>query len=132
MIEAHESNSKVGRDVMAASVLVLLASGTATLECLLFGRPMVVVYKLHWLTYMIVSWMIKIPYKSLPNILANKEVVPELIQHDATPNKVFQAALQLLATQKGDVQHQVLKQIHQQLQGQQAVNPAVAVLELIR
>ena len=132
VIEAQESNSKVGRDVMAASDLVLLASGTATLECLLFGRPMVVVYKLHWLTYMIVSWMIKIPYKSLPNILANREVVPELIQHDATPNKVFQAALQLLATRKGDVQHQVLKQIHQQLQGQQAVNPAVAVLELIR
>ena len=132
VIEAQESNSKIGRDVMAASDLVLLASGTATLECLLFGRPMVVVYKLHWLTYMIVSWMIKIPYKSLPNILANREVVPELIQHDATPNKVFQAALQLLATQKGDEQHQALNKIHQQLQGQQAVNPAVAVLELIR
>src|SRR5690606_27698666 len=76
VIEAQESNSKIGRDVMAASDLVLLASGTATLECLLFGRPMVVVYKLHWLTFLIVSWMIKIPYKSLPNILANREVVP--------------------------------------------------------
>ncbi|MDR9778869.1 lipid-A-disaccharide synthase, partial [Rhizobium hidalgonense] len=71
VLEAQESNSKVGRDVMAASDLVLLASGTATLECLLFGRPMVVVYKLNWLTFLIVSWMIKIPYKSLPNILAN-------------------------------------------------------------
>lgn len=132
VIEAQESNSKIGRDVMAASDLVLLASGTATLECLLFGRPMVVVYKLHWLTFLIVSWMIKIPYKSLPNILANREVVPELIQHDATPNKIFQAALQLLDTQQGEEQQQALIQIHQQLQGQQAVNPAVAVFDLVR
>lgn len=132
VIEAQESNSKIGRDVMAASDLVLLASGTATLECLLFGRPMVVVYKLHWLTFLIVSWMIKIPYKSLPNILANREVVPELIQHDATPNKIFQAALQLLDTQQGEEQQQSLIQIHQQLQGQQAVNPAVAVFDLVR
>ena len=131
VIEAQETNSKIGRDVMAASDLVLLASGTATLECLLYGRPMVVVYKLHWLTYMIVSWMIKIPYKSLPNILANREVVPELIQHDATPDKVFQAAMKLLGTPKGDAQHHSLIQIHQQLQGQQAINPAVAVLDLI-
>lgn len=132
VIEAQESNSKIGRDVMAASDLVLLASGTATLECLLFGRPMVVVYKLHWLTFLIVSWMIKIPYKSLPNILANREVVPELIQHDATPNKIFQAALQLLDTQQGEEQQQALIQIHQQLQGQQAVDPAVAVFDLVR
>ena len=132
VIEAQESNSKVGRDVMAASDLVLLASGTATLECLLFGRPMVVVYKLNWLTFLIVSWMIKIPYKSLPNILANREVVPELIQHGATPDNVFNAAIQLLETPKSHVQHQALTQIHQQLQGQQAINPAVAVLELIK
>lgn len=132
VIEAQESNSKVGRDVMAASDLVLLASGTATLECLLYGRPMVVVYKLQWFTFLIVSWMIKIPYKSLPNILANREIVPELIQYDATPEKVFKAASNLLGTSKGLAQQKELIKIHQLLQGQQAVNPAVAVLELIR
>lgn len=131
VIEAQESNSKVGRDVMAASDLVLLASGTATLECLLFGRPMVVVYKLQWFTFLIVNLMIRIPYKSLPNILANREVVPELIQYDATPDKVYQAAMKLLDTPAGLVQHQSLTAIHQELQGQQAVNPAVAVLGLL-
>ena len=131
VIQAQESNSRVGRDVMAASDLVLLASGTATLECLLFGRPMVVVYKLHWLTYLIASFMVRIPYKSLPNILANREVVPELIQYDATPNKVYQAAKALLQTSKGQSQQQALIAIHQQLQGQQAINPALAILNLL-
>ncbi|XID75978.1 lipid-A-disaccharide synthase [Alkanindiges sp. WGS2144] len=131
VIHAQDSKSKVGRDVMAASDLVLLASGTATLECLLFGRPMVVVYKLHWLTYLIANFMVKIPYKSLPNILAGRELVPELIQYDATPDKVFQAAIALLQTSKGKIQQEALTAIHQQLQGQQAVDPAVAVLELL-
>ena len=132
VIEAQESNSKVGRDVMAASDLVLLASGTATLECLLFGRPMVVVYKLQWFTFLIVNLMIRIPYKSLPNILANREVVPELIQYDATPDKLYQAALKLLDTPKGLAQQKQLVEIHQQLQGQQALDPAVAILDLIK
>ena len=131
VIHAQESNSKIGRDVMAASDLVLLASGTATLECLLFGRPMVVVYKLHWLTYLIASFIVRIPYKSLPNILANREVVPELIQYDATPDKVYQAAKALLQMPQGKTQQDALVAIHQQLQGQQAVNPALAILGVL-
>lgn len=131
VIQAQESSSRIGRDVMAASDLVLLASGTATLECLLFGRPMVVVYKLNWLTYLIASFMVRIPYKSLPNILANREVVPELIQYDATPDNVYQAAQALLQTPKGQSQQQALIAIHQQLQGQQAINPAIAILNLL-
>ena len=131
VIHAQESNSKIGRDVMAASDLVLLASGTATLECLLFGRPMVVVYKLHWLTYLIASFIVRSPYKSLPNILANREVVPELIQYDATPDKVYQAAKALLQMPQGKTQQDALVAIHQQLQGQQAVNPALAILGVL-
>lgn len=132
VIEAQESTSKIGRDVMAASDVVLLASGTATLECLLFGRPMVVVYKLHWLSYLIINFMVKIPYKSLPNILAGAPIVPELLQYDATPNKVYQTALELMDTTKGLEQQHALTLIHQQLQGQHAVNPAAAVLHLIQ
>lgn len=131
VIAAQENNSKVGRDVMAASDLVLLASGTATLECLLFGRPMLTVYKLHWLTYLIASFLVKIRYKSLPNILANREIVPELIQYDATPDKIYRTALSLLHTPAAQLQTANLREIHQQLQGQQAVNPAVAVLGLL-
>lgn len=132
IIPAQENNSRVGRDVMAASDLVLLASGTATLECLLFGRPMVVVYKLHWLTFLIVNFMVKIPYKSLPNILANQLIVPELIQHDANPNQVYNAAKTLLNSAQGLKQKTALDAIHVNLQGQQAANPAVEILKLLQ
>lgn len=131
ILSAKDHQGNIGRQVMAASDLVLLASGTATLECLLYGRPMVVVYKLHWLTYFIANLMVKIPYKSLPNILANREIVPELIQYDATPQRVFSEAKALWKTAKADQQHQTLQQIHQQLQRQNAADPVEAVLSLI-
>lgn len=131
ILSAKDHQGNIGRQVMAASDLVLLASGTATLECLLYGRPMVVVYKLHWLTYFIANLMVKIPYKSLPNILANREIVPELIQYDATPQRVFSEAKALWKTAKADQQQQTLQQIHQQLQGQNAADPVEAVLSLI-
>jgi lipid-A-disaccharide synthase len=131
ILSAKDHQGNIGRQVMAASDLVLLASGTATLECLLYGRPMVVVYKLHWLTYFIANLMVKIPYKSLPNILANREIVPELIQYDATPQRVFSEAKALWKTAKADQQQQTLQQIHQQLQGQNAADPVEAVISLV-
>jgi lipid-A-disaccharide synthase len=131
VLTANDQEANIGRQVMAASDLVLLASGTATLECLLYGRPMVVVYKLHWLTYLIANWMVKIPYKSLPNILAGKEIVPELIQYDATATKVYATAKQLWQTSAARTQQQALQAIHQRLQGEQAVDPASAVLSLM-
>lgn len=130
MQQDHQAN--VGRQVMAASDLVLLASGTATLECLLYGRPMVVVYRLHWLTYLIANMMVKIPYKSLPNILAGREVVPELIQYDAYPENVYKHAKQLWHSEAGRIQQQTLQDIHLRLQGEQAANPAEATLAMIQ
>ncbi len=132
ILSAKDHQGNIGRQVMAASDLVLLASGTATLECLLYGRPMVVVYRLHWLTYFIANLMVKIPYKSLPNILAGREIVPELIQYDATPQRVFAEAKALWKTDKSAIQQQTLQQIHQQLQGQNATDPVEAVLGLIQ
>lgn len=131
VLKASDQQANIGRQVMAASDLVLLASGTATLECLLYGRPMVVVYKLHWLTYMIANWMVKIPYKSLPNILAGKEIVPELIQYDATPANVYATAKRLWQSSDALVQQHALQAIHLRLQGEQALDPASAILELI-
>lgn len=131
ILSAKDHQGNIGRQVMAASDLVLLASGTATLECLLYGRPMVVVYKLHWLTYFIANLMVRIPYKSLPNILAGQEIVPELIQYDATPQRVFSAAKALWKTASADAQQHTLRQIHQKLQGQDATDPVDAVLGLI-
>lgn len=131
ILSAKDHQGNIGRQVMAASDLVLLASGTATLECLLYGRPMVVVYRLHWLTYFIANLMVKIPYKSLPNILAGREIVPELIQYDAIPQRVYTEAKALWKTAKAEQQQQTLQQIHLQLQGQNAADPVGAVLALI-
>ncbi|RDF48163.1 lipid-A-disaccharide synthase, partial [Acinetobacter baumannii] len=84
ILENTDSESKIGRMVMNASDIIALASGTATLEAMLMHRPMVTFYKLHWLTYLIAKFLVKIPYYSLPNIIAGKKVIEELIQADAT------------------------------------------------
>ncbi len=69
---------------MRAADLVVLASGTATLEAMLLRRPMVVGYKLALVTHFIASRLVKIPFVALPNLLAGKRLVPEYIQHDLT------------------------------------------------
>lgn len=69
---------------MRAADLVVLASGTATLESLLLRRPMVVAYKLAAVTHFIASRLVKIPYVALPNLLAGRKLVPELIQSAVT------------------------------------------------
>jgi lipid-A-disaccharide synthase len=79
--------------VMAAADVLLLASGTVTLEALLLKKPMVVAYKMAPLTFKILSWLVKTPYVSLPNLLANKLLVPELLQDDATPQKLSNAII---------------------------------------
>lgn len=74
----------------------LTSSGTATLENALLGVPMVVVYKLSWPTYLVARTLIRVPHIAMANILAGKELAPELIQSDATGPKVARAALDLL------------------------------------
>ncbi len=76
--------------------IVLCSSGTATLENALLGLPMVVVYKLSWLSYAVARAIIRVPYIAMANILAGRALVPELVQHDATPERVARAALELL------------------------------------
>jgi lipid-A-disaccharide synthase len=83
-------------EVMAASDLLLVTSGTATLQAALIGTPMVVVYRASPLTYQIAKCLVKIPYISLVNILAGKAIVPELIQDRMTPDRISQEALDIL------------------------------------
>lgn len=81
---------------MAASDAVLMASGTTALEAMLLKRPMVVAYKMARLSFAIISRLLKVPYVSLPNLLANKKLVPEFLQDDATVENLGGALLSLL------------------------------------
>jgi lipid-A-disaccharide synthase len=76
-----------------------VASGTATLETLLVGRPMVVAYRASPLTYAVATGLklVKVRYFSLPNLLADAPLVPELLQHEVTPAALADAAAGLLA-----------------------------------
>ena len=78
-------------DGINAMDAVIVASGTATLECALLKKPMVIIYKTSWLTYAIARSVIKIPYIGLVNIVAGKKVADELIQNDATAPNITNA-----------------------------------------
>ena len=80
---------------MQAADAVIVASGTATLEAALLKRPMVITYRMSSLSWQILRHMNYLPYVGLPNILAGKLVVPELLQGEATPEKLAETVLQL-------------------------------------
>jgi lipid-A-disaccharide synthase len=83
-------------DAMAAADVVLVASGTATLEAALIGRPMVIAYRMPQLSYWLMKPHQHMPYVGLPNIIAGEFVVPEFLQHEATVDNLSQAVLNLL------------------------------------
>lgn len=114
---------------LAACNAVLIASGTATLEALLYKRPMVVAYRLAPLTYWILKRMVKSPYVSLPNLLAQRLLVPELLQDAATPEALAQTLLPLL--DNGDAQTAGFDEIHRTLRRDASNQAADAVLNLI-
>jgi lipid-A-disaccharide synthase len=79
------------RTVLEAADVALVKSGTSTLEALLVGRPMVVAYRLGGVTFQVVRRMLRTPWVALPNILAGEGLVPELLQHAATPEALADA-----------------------------------------
>ncbi|BCM25048.1 lipid-A-disaccharide synthase [Methyloradius palustris] len=81
---------------MEAADAVIVASGTATLEAALYKRPMVITYRMPWLSWQILKRMNYLPYVGLPNVLAGRFVVPELLQNEATPEKIADATIKLL------------------------------------
>ncbi len=84
------------RDAMAVADVVLLASGTAALEASLLGKPMVVTYRVSWLSYFLIRLLAHVRLYSLPNHLAGRQLVPELIQRDAVPEKLGPAVERFL------------------------------------
>jgi lipid-A-disaccharide synthase len=120
------------REVMAASDVVLLASGTATLEAMLLKKPMVVGYRLSDFSYKILSRMVQAPHVALPNLLARRELVPELLQDAATPEALGAAALsQLEDTSKREQLIDAFTELHLTLRQNADEQAAKAVAALL-
>ena len=118
--------------VIEASDIVVLASGTATLEVMLMGKPMVVTYRLSWLTYFIVKLLAKIPYAALPNILAGKELVTECLQKDCNSRSLAKELINLLESQdKVTDLKEKFSNLSNQLKKNANEQAATAVLELL-
>lgn len=121
------------RDVMAAADAVLLASGTAALEAMLLKRPMVVSYRVSALTYFLVRLfrLLKLPYVSLPNVLAGKKIVPECLQGDARADILGEELLTLLQNPAASArQTEIFDEIHATLRCNANARAADAVLRL--
>ncbi|HCU75260.1 MAG TPA: lipid-A-disaccharide synthase [Acinetobacter baumannii] len=131
ILENTDSESKIGRIVMNASDVIALASGTATLEAMLMHRPMVTFYKLHWLTYLIAKFLVKIPYYSLPNIIAGKKVIEELIQADATPENLAAEIEKLMNIETAQIQVMQYLTMHKQLISGNTEDPVQTILKVL-
>ncbi|WP_334178168.1 lipid-A-disaccharide synthase [Pseudoxanthomonas sp.] len=122
------------REAMIASDVVLLASGTATLEAMLCKRPMVVGYRIAPLTYRIVKGLglLKVERYALPNVLAGEDIAPELMQDDCTPAQLSAAVLRWFR-EPGAVAglQPVYQRLHEQLRQDASASAADAVAELI-
>ncbi len=131
-IAYEPSQANLSQQVMAMSDFVLLASGTATLEAMLLNRPMVVVYKLNKISYKIAKRLLKIPYISLPNILADKQIVYELIQDEVTPENISRDVSQTL-NKEGNYQQQkqALQETTDKLRTDSQETPAHAFIDYL-
>jgi lipid-A-disaccharide synthase len=94
-------------ELMQHATLAITASGTATMECAFYGCPMIVVYKVNWLTYLIGRMVVKVNWLAMPNVIAGREIVPEFIQHAANPDRVAPVARELL---KNDAKREAMRQ----------------------
>jgi lipid-A-disaccharide synthase len=125
-----EGNS---HQAMLAAEMVLLASGTATLEAMLLKRPMVVCYRLSALTWFLASRMLKVPYVSLPNLLAGERLVPEFLQDAVTVENLGRELQRLLDDpQQQSALASRFQQIHSTIRCDASAQAADAVLQLVR
>ena len=126
-IIVQDSNTAI-----AAADFVLVTSGTATLEVMLHKKPMIVAYKTNFITYLLVKRLIKVKYISLPNLLADKAIVPEFIQEDVTPYKLIRALSDLIIRGGPTIEQlTVFNQIHQELKKNASSNAAQEIIRMI-
>ncbi|MCA1179838.1 MULTISPECIES: lipid-A-disaccharide synthase [unclassified Pantoea] len=121
-----------GRQAMIASDAAILASGTAALECMLAKCPMVVGYRMKPFTFWLAKRLVKTPYVSLPNLLAGRELVKELLQEECQPEALAAALEPLLhAGPERDVLLNTFNELHQQIRWNADEQAADAVLEIV-
>jgi len=118
------------KNVITAADVVMLASGTVALECMLVKRPMVVGYKVNALTAFIASRMVKTKYVSLPNILADEELVKEYLLQDCTPENLA-AEVERLLGEQGEQMVEKFTEMHHWIRKDADQQAANAVLNLI-
>jgi lipid-A-disaccharide synthase len=119
-------------DVLAASDLAITASGTATIQCTLHEKPMIVVYRVSPLTYRLGKPFVRVDTFAMPNLVAGRRVVPELIQGDFTPERTAEEAVALLTDEtKRSAMRSALAEVRAQLGPPGAsARAAEAVLEV--
>lgn len=118
------------RTTMAAADALLLTSGTVTLEAMLIKRPMVVAYRFNWLSYQLIKRMFKAKFFSLPNLLAQEELVPELVQQQVTPQALVEALEQQVAAADDGRLLERFSELHKTLQRDADALSANVALEL--
>lgn len=117
------------RTVMAAANSCILASGTVSLEAMLLKRPMVVSYKFTWLNYHVLKYFINVNYFSLPNLLANRPLVKELLQEQVTPMNIAAEVERHLTTDMAETIASY-DALHQSIRCNAGAKAAQRVLEL--
>ena len=118
------------QQVMAASDCLLMASGTVSLEAALIKRPMVICYKFNLLTYLLAKWLVKLSWFSLPNLLANKTLVPELLQDEVNALQITPLLRQRLYESQQQLD-QAFIAIHQSLKLNASEQAAKAVIRVM-
>lgn len=120
-------------DVMAAADVVVVTSGTATLETMLYKKPMVIAYRMSRLTHQLAKLLVKTPYVGLPNLLANQRLVPELIQDAAKPETISRHILDYLDhPEKVKTLQNAFTELHKELRTDSSQDVSQAILDVCK
>jgi lipid-A-disaccharide synthase len=127
LIEFSYGNSQ---EILLKADLGMATSGTVTLEALLVRTPILAAYKTNWLSYTIIKPFLKVPFFSLPNLLANKEIIPELLQSEVTPENLVSSFKYLSKNKEKCLKE--FEKIYQELASAGKEAPSKAILDLIK
>lgn len=120
-------------DVMSSADMVVVTSGTATLETMLYKKPMVIAYRMSKFTHQLAKWLVKTPYAGLPNLLANELLVPELIQDDVKPEAISAFICEYLDhPEKVELLQKKFTELHKSLCADSADNVVDAILSIFK